>query len=128
MSKLKLSFGEIIILKPNLAEVIIDSDVVIDLEMVDEFHELLLTNLEQPFNLLINKVHQYSYTFEAQHQIGTLEQINLMAVVAYNSVTESSTACLLLIPRAIPWNMQVFKDLKSALNWLASIEQQSEDL
>ncbi|NQZ52341.1 MAG: hypothetical protein HRT95_19865 [Moritella sp.] len=123
-----MSFGEIIILKPNLAEVIIDSDVVIDLEMVDEFHELLLTNLEQPFNLLINKVHQYSYTFEAQHQIGTLEQINLMAVVAYNSVTESSTACLLLIPRAIPWNMQVFKDRKSALNWLASIEQQSEDL
>ena len=125
MSIAKLSFGKIIILKPNLAEVIIDSDVVIDLKMVGEYHEVLLANLEQPFNLLINKVHQYSYTFEAQHQIGTLEQINSMAVVAYNSVTESSTACLFLIPRDIPWNIKLFKDRKSALAWLASIEQQS---
>ena len=42
MSIHKLSFGEIIILKPNLAEVIIDSDVVMDLEMVGEYHGLLL--------------------------------------------------------------------------------------
>ena len=66
MSKYKLSFGEIIILKPNLAEVIVDNDVEMDLEMVGEYHEFLLSKLGHPFNLLINKVHQYTYTFEAQ--------------------------------------------------------------
>ena len=125
MSIHKLSFGEITILKPNLAEVIIDSDVVMDLEMVGEYHQFLLTHLKHPFNLLINKIHQYTYTFEAQQHLAALPQINSMAVIAYNSVTEKSTKCLFLIPRTIPWNIQVFKERKTALDWLVSIEQQS---
>ena len=125
MSIHKLSFGEITILKPNLAEVIIDNDVVMDLEMVGEYHQFLLAHLEHPFNLLINKIHQYTYTFEAQQHLATLPQINSMAVVAYNSITENSTKCLFLIPRAIPWNIQVFKERKTALDWFASIEQQT---
>ena len=125
MSIHKLSFAEITILKPNLAEVIVNSYVEMDLAMVGEYHEFLLTHLEHPFNLLINKIHPYSYTFEAQQHLATLSQINSMAVVAYNSVTEKSTKCLFLIPRAIPWNIQVFKERKTALDWLVSIEQQS---
>ena len=118
-----LSFGQITILNPNLAEVIIDNYVEMDLAMVDEYHEFLLTHLEHPFNLLINKIHQYTYTFEAQLNLGTLPEINLMAVVAYNSVTENSTHSLISIPRAMPWNIQIFKERKTALDWLEGIEQ-----
>ena len=119
----KLSFGEITILKPNLAEVIIGSDVEMDLEMVSEYHEFLLTHLEHPFNLLINKIHQYSYTFEAQQHLGSLIEINLMAVVAYSTMTERSTNSLISIPRAMPWNIQIFKEREAALDWLENVEQ-----
>jgi len=117
----KLSFGEITILKPNLAEVIIGSHIEMDLQMVSEYHEFFLTHLDHPFNLLINKIHQYSYTFEAQQHLGTLPQINSMAVVAYNSVTENSTNSLIAVPRLMPWNIQLFKERKTALDWLDSI-------
>ena len=119
----KLSFGEITLLKPDLAEVIIGSGVEMDLQMVNEYHEFLLTHLENPFNLLINKIHRYSYTFEAQQHLATLPEINLMAVVAYNSMTEKSTKSPISIPRAMPWNIQIFKERKTAFDWLESLGQ-----
>ena len=123
MSIHKLSFAEITILKPNLAEVIVDSYVEMDLTMVREYHDFLLTHLEHPFNLLINKIHPYSYTFEAQQHLATLSQINSMAVVAYNSFTEMSTNSLISIPKAIPWNIRLFKERKTALDWLEGLDQ-----
>ena len=45
MSRHRLSFGEIIILKPNLAEVIVDDGIEMDLKMVEEYHEFLLNKL-----------------------------------------------------------------------------------
>jgi len=119
----ELSFGKINILKPNLAEVIIGSYVDMDLERVNELHEFLLTHLEYPFNLLINKVHQYSYTFEAQQRAYSLSEINSIAVVAYNSIAENSSNSLISIPRAMPWNIEIFKERKTALDWLDSVEQ-----
>ncbi|EPJ48214.1 MAG: hypothetical protein OFPI_30660 [Osedax symbiont Rs2] len=118
-----MSFAEITILKPNLAEVIIGSDIEMDLAMVNEYHEFLLSHLECPFNLLINKIHQYSYTFEAQQHLATMREINSMAVVAYNSVTENSTNSLISVPRAMPWNIQIFKERKTGLDWLESVDQ-----
>jgi len=118
----RLSFGEISILKSNLAEVIIDKNIEINMEMVEEYHRFLLTHLEHPFNLLINKRNQYTYTFEAQRHIGTLNQINSMAVVAYNSITAMSTSCLIAIPRTTPWNIQIFEERAAALDWLINLE------
>lgn len=122
MSKYKLSFGEIIILKPNLAEVIVDNNVEMDLEMVGEYHEFLLSKLEHPFNLLINKVHQYTYTFEAQQHLATLVQIGSMVVVAYSSVTKKCTESLVDVPRPMPWNIKIFSDRSLALDWLANTQ------
>jgi len=119
----ELSFGKINILKPNLAEVIIGSDVEMDLERVNELHEFLLTHLEYPFNLLINKTHKYSYTFEAQQHAYALSEINSIAVVAYNSIAEHSSNSLISIPRAMPWNIVIFKERKTALDWLENVEQ-----
>ena len=121
MSKYRLSFGEIILLKSNLAEVIVDDGVEMDLEMVKEYHEFLLDKLKHPFSLLINKVNKYTYTFEAQLKLATLTEISSMAVLAYDRITESSTKSLVSIPRATPWNLKIFRERTSALEWLEGV-------
>tara|TARA_R110002050_G_scaffold80801_4_gene172821 strand:+ start:2036 stop:2293 length:258 start_codon:yes stop_codon:yes gene_type:complete len=55
MKSHRLSFGEIIILKDNLAEVIINEGVLMDIKIVEDYHQFLLTHLKAPFSLLINK-------------------------------------------------------------------------
>ena len=62
----KFNFGSIIILHDNVAEVIINEGVELTLEMINEYHDFLLTNLSSPFFLLVNKIHSYTYSFEAQ--------------------------------------------------------------
>jgi len=47
-----LPFGKIKILQSNIAEVIINDGVVIDLEMVYTYRHLLQSHLEAPFSLL----------------------------------------------------------------------------
>ena len=41
-----------------------------------------------------------------------------MVVVAYRRVTELVTETLALIPRAVEWNLRVFSNQDSALDWL----------
>lgn len=118
MKTYKLSFGEITTLQDDIAEVIINDGVEIDLEMVEEYHELLLNKMKPPFSLLVNKVNSYTYTFEAQQQIATLTQINAMAIVAYNKMTETSTKNLASMPRDTPWKIKIFNERKIALSWL----------
>ena len=61
------------------------------LAMVKQYHEFLLSHLVSPFSLLINKVNGYTYDFDAQVNLATLEEINAMAVVAYTRSTKIST-------------------------------------
>ena len=116
----ELPFAKIIILQDDLAEVLIDDGVVMDAEIVEQYHEFLLSHLQAPFALLINKVNAYSYDFAAQEKLATLEQINAMAVVAYNRITEISTESLASIPRDAKWNLEIFADRDAALRWLLS--------
>ena len=67
-----LSFCTIIIINPQLAEVIVAEGEIVDEAKVAEYHYFLLDNLFVPFSLLINKIHPYTYTFEAQKNIGQL--------------------------------------------------------
>jgi hypothetical protein len=55
--------------------------------MVKQYHEFLLSNLVSLFSLLINKVNTYTYDFDAQVNLATLKEINVMAVVAYTRST-----------------------------------------
>jgi len=114
----ELSFAKIIILHDNIAEVIVDEGIVMDLRMVDEYHKLLLTHLVAPFSLLINKVNSYTYDFQAQTKLANLEEIDAMAVVAYNRVTQITTETLASYPRSKQWNLKVFSNRDEALKWL----------
>ena len=118
MKVCKLSFGEIVILNKNLAEVIVDEGVVLNEVMVDEYHDFLLDNLESPFSLIINKMHSYSYTFPAQKKIANLKEIKAMAVVVHTSGGLMSTETLVNVNGNYKWNIKLFQERESAILWL----------
>ncbi|TXE07118.1 hypothetical protein FUA26_12905 [Seonamhaeicola algicola] len=120
MKEHKLSFGTILILKPNLAEVIIDEGIVMNEVMVDLYHDFLLSHLEAPFSLIINKKNSYTYTFEAQKIIASLPQIHSMAVLVGSSGALMSTETLIKINEASDWNIKLFRTRPEALEWIES--------
>ena len=118
MDLYELPYAEIIILHDNIAEVMINEDVKMDLEMAEHYHEFLLSHLRPPFLLLINKINSYTYDFDAQLKLATLKEINAMAVVAYDRITRITTETLASYPRSEKWNLKVFSNRDEAMNWL----------
>ena len=116
----ELPFAKIIVLDKDLAEVLINDGVEMNTEMVAAYHDFLLNHLQAPFSLLVNKVNAYSYDFEAQANLATLEQINAMAVVTYNRISTISTESLASMPRSREWNLRIVSDRGEALAWLRS--------
>ena len=120
MDLYELPFAKIIILRDDIAEVMINEGVEMDEEMVDQYHDFLLSHLRAPFSLLVNKVNAYTYNFQAQVKLATLKEINAMAVVAYNRVTKIATETMASYPRDDQWKLIVFSDRDAALAWLLS--------
>jgi len=111
------------ILQDNIAEVIINDGIEMDIDMINDYHDFLLTHLQVPFSLLINKVNSYTYDFDAQTKLATLKEINAMAVIAYNRITRVATETLASYPRDDKWNLKVFSNREEALNWLLCEQQ-----
>ena len=118
MKTFDLSFGTVTLLRQDLAEVIINQGVEMDLDMVDEYHMFISEFLADPCALLINKMHQYTYTFEAQLAISNLEKIKAIAAVAYSDASRIASEMLMKLPTHKQWNMKIFSDRESALRWL----------
>ena len=123
----ELPFGKIIILKKDIAEVIMNEGVEMNAEMVDQFHDFLLDNLSRPFSVLVNKINNYAYSFEAQQTLGTLEELKAIAVVTYDRMSEISTNAVANFPRDVDWNMKIFSNRDEALDWILSESQCSDD-
>jgi hypothetical protein len=114
-----LKFAKIIILRHDIAEVVIDENIVINLAMINEYHNFLISHLTAPFSLLINKINDYSYEFQAQLVIGNLPQIHAIAVVTHKRKVEIITHLLTITtPRKIEWNISTFSQRSLALEWL----------
>ena len=125
MDLYELPYAKIIILQDNIAEVMINDEVKMDLEMVEHYHEFLLSHLRPPFSLLVNKINSYTYDFDAQLKLATLKEINAMAVVAYDRITRITTESLASYPRSEKWNLKVFSNRDEALNWLLLEQKES---
>jgi len=121
-----LPFAKIIILRDDIAEVMINDGVKMDMAMVEQYHDFLLSHLRAPFSLLVNKVNSYTYDFDAQEKLATLTEIKAMAVVAYNRVTAITTETLASYPRNVKWNLRIFSNRDEALAWLLS-EQETDN-
>ena len=116
----ELPFAKIIILRDDIAEVMINEGIQMDKDMVEQYHDFLLSHLHAPFSLLVNKVNAYTYDFQAQEKLATLKEIHAMAVVAYNRVTQLTTETLASYPREVKWNLSIFTNRDEALAWLIS--------
>ena len=79
----RLSFANINFLSPQIAEVIVDNNVTISLEMAEEYERFLNENFSSNFGLLINKINHYDYAYEAKLSIASSANIKAMAVVTY---------------------------------------------
>lgn len=115
----ELPFAKIIILREDIAEVIINEGIDMDITMVEHYHQFLLSHLKSPFSLLVNKINSYSYTSDAVTKLATLEEINVMAIVSYTRATTVATEVLGLV-HGNDWNMKIFDDRAEALAWLES--------
>lgn len=121
MKSYKLSFGIISILRNNLAEVIVNEGVVMDEVMVDEYHDFLLSNLDAPLSILINKTNSYSYTYEAQKALVSFNKIEVMAVFVDSNAGLMSTETLLSLKKDNNWDVKIFRTREDALFWLNEI-------
>jgi hypothetical protein len=125
MEKHDIGFGEIIVLREDIAEVVFNDGVHLDSSLVEEYHSRLTELLRAPFALLINKRHRYTYDPLARWKLGTFDKVNAFAIVAYDEESKAqSENTSYLLPREQPWNMRIFSDRQEALNWLM-LEQSS---
>ncbi|WP_019025773.1 hypothetical protein [Colwellia piezophila] len=121
-----LSFGYITLLSDNIAEVVVNPNIIISLEMVEEFDYCLKCHFNKNFGLLINKINKYTYTFEAQLTIASLSGIKAIAVVTYNQYCEQVTNALVNTRKIDNLNLRQFSGLElelelgfqSAVTWL----------
>ncbi|RCU50002.1 MULTISPECIES: hypothetical protein [Corallincola] len=105
-------------LAPDIAEVIVDDGVEMTLSDVQAYHDCLLANFSAPFRLLINKINQYTYTYEAQQGLADLPQIEAMAVLVYSKASMAAMRVLQQQQRENPWHAEVFTSRREALAWL----------
>lgn len=118
MKNYKMSFGTIIILENNLAEIIVDDGVEMNLTQVNEYHNFLLNNLTAPFYLLVNRKHSYTYTFDAQKIIVSLDKIKKLAVFLNTQGALMSSETLFSLNTNLNWEISWFSERAGALAWL----------
>lgn len=118
MKSIELSFVKINILQSDLAEIIVNDEVDINIKMVEEIHNYLLSTFTHSFSLLINKTNSYSTQLDALIQFGTLTAINKIAVFAPNKMAKLSADFAADIPSSAMLNIQVFTNKYDALAWL----------
>ena len=113
-----LSFGQIGTIEPRISEVVVNSGIEMNMDMVIEYHDYLTSHMDETVGLLINKKNDYTYDFEAQKHLVDLPHIKAMAVVVYRQATRIATESLVQLKRTHPWNLCIFDDYDEALGWL----------
>lgn len=117
-----LSYAKVKMLSDNLAEVIVDHNITITLEMIEELDRFIQENFKQPFALLVNKINQYEYTFEAMASMVSHELLIAMAVINYDDIAEDPIHQVIKIRAIDQLNIKVFSGLElgfqAAKAWL----------
>jgi len=120
--KHQLSFATITLLSDCIAEVVVNKDVEISLEMVEEYEAFLADKFSNAFGLLVNKIHHYHFSFEAKLSINSHENLKAIAVVNYNEESELVTKDIAAIRAIDGWNLKSFSGLdlgwQQGFDWL----------
>lgn len=120
--KHRLSFAYFNILADNLLEVTVDDGVEMSLEMIEECHQFIDKHFKGDFGMLVNKINQYTYTYEAALSIASYDNMKAVAFVYYTPKSKKSVAILKDIRAADEWNHKTFSGLElgwqQAFTWL----------
>jgi len=122
MEKYRLSFAYINILFGNIAEVVIDNSVTVSLEMVEELDKFLTNSFDSQYALLINKLNDYNFSFEAMFSVASHENIQAIAVINYSKEGEIMTLDIIEQRKIDQLNIKMFSGLdlgyQQSINWL----------
>ncbi|AZQ83940.1 hypothetical protein EKO29_07885 [Colwellia sp. Arc7-635] len=120
--KITTSFGLINIISANIAEIIVNEDVEITLEIVDEYDAVMAQTFPGNYAILVNKINNYRYAFEALLTIASAENQKATAIISYGIESEQQTTDLKTVRRIDNLNMKEFSGLNlgraSAIKWL----------
>lgn len=120
--KHRLSFGFYNIFANNVVEVTADEGIEMTLEMVEECHEFMDKHIEGDFALLINRINNYSYTYEAQLSLASYSGLKALAFVCYSKESFLVTEKLQSNRSFDQWQHPVFSGLElgwqQAYQWL----------
>lgn len=120
--KHRLSFAYFNILSDNIVEVVVDENIEMTLEMVEECHQFIHTHFQESFAMLINRVNNYSYTYEAKLSIAAYENLTAMAFVYYSEESKKIAENLLALRVFDQWNYRIFSGVElgwqQAFDWL----------
>ena len=121
MEKYRLSFCVVNKYCDNIAEIIVDSDVDVTIEMIEEI-DVFLNNLFHNFGVLVNKINRYRYEYEARLILGSLETMKAVASVTYSIDGEESTHAVLQVRCVDNLNVKSFSGYQlgwqEAFDWL----------
>lgn len=118
--KHNIGFADIIVLEDDLAEVVVNKNTEITLAMVHQLHQTLLDNLTAPFFLLVNKINNYSYDFEAMHELGSIKELKGIAIIHYSEKSKKNAQYLASLSRKIAWNAKTFNRRNDGLDWISN--------
>ena len=124
MTKRRLSFAKINLINDNIAEVIVDKDIEISLEMSEEYDNFLAEQFKNNFALLVNKVNPYDISFEAKLNMISHENLTAIAVVIYDDESKKLVQNIAEIRKLDGLNLKIFDGLnlgwQDGLDWVTS--------
>jgi len=122
MEKYRLSFCTVNIMADNIAEVIIDDNIEVSMEMVEEHDKFLCSMFRGDFGVLVNKINTYSYSLEAKLIMGSLVRMKAIASVFYSSQGMQSTQNIMEKRAMDSLNLKLFSGYElgwqQAYDWL----------
>lgn len=119
-----LSFASINIVSTKIVEVIVNQGIEISLEMSEEYDDFLTQHFQGNFALLINKINNYDFSFEAKLSMASHKDLIAIAVVTYDDEGRKSVGKLADLRERDGWNLRVFNGLnlgrQDSVDWLNS--------
>lgn len=120
--RITTSFGQINIISPNIAEIIIHQGIEISLELVEEYEAIMSEYFVNSYAVLVNRVNQYSYAFEALLCVGSSKNLVAAAVINYSAASAQQTKDLQAVRQFDNLSIKEFSGLElgreHALTWL----------
>ena len=120
--KHRLSFGYFTLLAENIVEVIIDEGIELSLEMVEECDVFFKAHIFGNFGMLINRINEYTYSYEAQLSIGSYTGLKAIAFVYYSDESKVMVEEINRTRVYDNWNSCIFSGLdlewQQAFQWL----------